>query len=960
MSSWIPGVAVTAMALWLAGCGVALAQELTQAEVSVDDVSMQWQAKRGLTISYKGVDGFIPYASELTVHDAKWTKALFSSAKEPASASLQEAEGGKTLIIESASDCFSYTKRVALHPGNKLVVEYEFGQTGLDDAALQLGWRPAVPWLDGAMYAVTFQGKNEEGRMTYGRGERRVLWSGLREMAFQSIFGVWRMKTSHDMTLYDDRDKGTFFLGWDQPLEEGKRYSEVVEVSFEPAGEAAPGLKLSDFDWTRETQRGFAWVRCNLARTEDGPRELKLQLEVLSGDKAIASRQVEIALTGAPTPVELSLPLGEPGSYALRLTALDTASGEEILRVQGLSVTAKALLGFMPSLSLYTDEKEAELILRLAEDLAPEGLSARLSGDTIGQRTIALKQRETVVPIELEELADGRHEVTCVLLDGEQQLARATAQFCKAPPKPNEVKIDYRSRGLIVDGKPYFPFGFYTHRGTFYDQDDPEYVLRLEGAFKFNMICVYHNFSDEFRKEKRPVTGEFLDEADAVGMRMHYDVRSMTDREATEEVAALLAEEVEAHWDAPALLCWYLSDEPAGRRIAPDRYIAHNAHMKELDPYHPTTMVFCVPSKAHEYKDGMDILMVDPYPIPNRPVTNVADTVDLVLEATGGSMPIWCVPQAFGGGEGWGREPTWQEQRCMTYLAIVHGATGIQYFIRRAPHNNPFVDGMWAECRKLAAEIKELTPVLLSHEAAPEVVATDGDPALHLTARQYDGAVYLLCVNTEKQPKSISIECGVAPTEADAEVLFEDRTVPVSQEGEIRDMIDGLGVRIYSYRVGPPKPNQVQLAEGNLLRNGGFENATNPGFPDHFRVGQGKHRGGSWGTDPLEAIEGRHSLFIRCPTDGEGPTVTCYPMRLKEGKYSVALYVKAGTEGQTVRLHVSGFKDGPSRDADVGTQWQREEMEFAVPAETRWVHFSVRPEKRGIIWADAVEVREVE
>ncbi len=930
---------------------------LTRAEVVVGDVTVIWEAKSGMTVQYKGVEAFGPYSAEFTVHDAKWTRAFYGSRKGDARATLSDREGVKVLTIGRRGEDFSYTKRVTVTRENKVTVEYEFQQTSREDAHLQLGWRPAVPWLDGATYKVVAQGKAQQGRMTYGKADRRVLWSGLRSMSFGSVFGTWHLTTSHDMTLYDDRDKGTFFLGWDQELEKGKQYKEVVELRFEPSAEPVGGVTVSDFQWSREAEEGYARVQCKLGRTKEGPARLKARLEAFAGEKQVARREASLALQEQPVPLDLKLSLGGPGRFTLRLLVANAADDTEVLRVQGLPVQAKAIFRFIPSLSLYTHEKQAELIIALASEINPEGLSARLEGPGFPTRALSLTDQQTAVPFDLAKVPDGRHTISCTLGRGADVIARAEAKFSKAPPKPNEVKIDYLTRGLIVNGKPFFPFGFYTHHGAFYDQEDPQYILKLEGAFKFNLICVYHNFSTDFRREQRPVIQAFLDEADAVGMRMHYDVRQLTDQEPTEEVKAALTEDVTAQRDAPALLCWYLSDEPAGRRIPPDRYIAHNAQMKELDPYHPTTVVFCVPGKAHEYQDAMDIMMVDPYPIPNGPVTRVADTVDLVLNATGAAMPIWCVPQAFGGGEGWGREPTPQEQRCMTYLAIVHGATGIQYFIRRPPHNNPFVDAMWAECRKMAAEIKELTPVLLSHEPAPEVTAAEEDPGLHLMARRYDGGIYVFCVNTDKQPREIAVQCAVQPIEPEAQVLFEDRAVPVSPTGEIHDIIEALGVRIYAYRAAAPRPNRVTLPADNLLHNGGFEQQTNVGFPDYYHVSYGNHPGASWGTDPLEAIEGRHALFIRCPADKGGPTVIAYPMRLKPGKYVLSFYVKADREGASVHFGVSGFKQSPSRDVAVGRQWQQLSLDFEVPENTRWVHLSLRPSKRGVIWADAVEVR---
>lgn len=932
-------------------------QDLSKAEMSLDDVAVSWHAGQGMSIDYHGLPVFVPYSAQHTVHDAGWAQAFYSSREGAARGRLEQAGDARTLVISDETEHFSFTKTVRLEPGGQIVIEHEFGQRGLEDAHLQLGMRPAVPWLDGAAYRVVTQEGEESGRMTYGRGDRRVLWSRMTEMSFGSLFGTWTLSSTHGMTLYDDRDKGSFFLGWDQELADGETYRERIEIALEPATRVIEGVRVADFAWEDEVRDGSASVRMSLASAEGGPDAVSLRLTAMRAEEEVAEVQETAPLQADPRQVELTLALPEPGDYGLRLAVLSAAE-EELFR-QLLTTKVVPLMRFVPSLSLYTHETEAELLITLNERPDAEELMAELTGTALGgRREVAVEGEETVVPIDLSGVPDGMHEVQCRLMGDGRLIAVGRASFAKAPPKSNEVKIDYRSRGLIVNGKPFFPFGFYTHRGQFYDQQEPQYVLRLEGAFGFNMICVYHNFPDEFRREQRPVIADFVDHAEAVGMHMHYDVRQITDREPSEEVDATLSEEVEAFRDAPGLLTWYLSDEPAGRGNPPERYVHHNRHVKRLDPYHPTTMVFCVPSKAHQYAGGMDILMVDPYPIPNGPVTRVADTVDLVDNATGGTMPIWCVPQAFGGGEGWAREPTWQEQRCMTYMAIAHGATGIQYFIRRPPHNNPFVDGMWAECRKLAREIRQLTPALLSHEPGPAVESIDGDGDLHLAARLHNGQAYVVCVNAAHEPKSIRLQCSAAPVEASAEVMFENRAVPVSENGVLEDMIDALGVRIYRYRVGEVEVGPVTLDPQSLVRNGGFEEATNPGYPDACRVSYSAQTGASWGTDPLEAVEGTHSLYIRAPADGKGLTVTTFPASLAAGSYELSLYLKADRPMQAF-VGASGWRtweETPSMTVDVTEQWARQAMRIELPVDERRVHVSVRPENRGVLWVDAVQM----
>jgi hypothetical protein len=88
---------------------------------------------------------------------------------------------------------------------------------------------------------------------------------------------------------------------------------------------------------------------------------------------------------------------------------------------------------------------------------------------------------------------------------------------------------------------------------------------------------------------------------------------------------------------------------------------------------------------------------VDPYPIPHEPLTRVADFVTVARQAVQDNQPVWLIPQAFA----WyqynsknpdrghlptdeelrtGRAPTFEEERCMTYLGLIHGAKGLIYY----------------------------------------------------------------------------------------------------------------------------------------------------------------------------------------------------------------------------------------------------------------------------------------
>ncbi|MGC9320428.1 MAG: hypothetical protein ACP5KN_20510, partial [Armatimonadota bacterium] len=360
----------------------AYGQDLSKAEVSLDDVTVSWHAGQGMSIDYRGIPVFGPYSAHYTVHDAAWTRHLYSSRQGAARGRLEVTDDARTLVISDESEHFSFTKTVRLAPGGRIVIEHQFGQTGLEDAHLQLGMRPAVPWLDGAAYRVVTQDGEESGRMTYGRGDRRVLWSGMTRMSFGSLFGTWTLSSTHGMTLYDDRDKGSFFLGWDQELADGEMYRERIEIALQPATRVIEGVRVADFAWDDEVRDGSASVRMSLARADGGQEAISLRLVALRAEQEVAETTQTAQLAADPRQVELTLPLPEPGDYELRLAVLNAA--EETLVRQLLTTRVMPLMRFVPSLSLYTHEDEAELLITLKGRPDAEELVAELTGMALG------------------------------------------------------------------------------------------------------------------------------------------------------------------------------------------------------------------------------------------------------------------------------------------------------------------------------------------------------------------------------------------------------------------------------------------------------------------------------------------------------------------------------------------------------------------------------------------------
>jgi hypothetical protein len=165
-------------------------------------------------------------------------------------------------------------------------------------------------------------------------------------------------------------------------------------------------------------------------------------------------------------------------------------------------------------------------------------------------------------------------------------------------------------------------------------------------------------------------------------------------------------------------------------------------------------------------------------------------------EATRDHMPTWLVPQAFA----WyqhhpvgsdrarlpseedlrtGRAPTYEEGRCMTYLALVHGAKGLVYWCYYNLRMLPQYEEMWGWMKRIAAEVKELSPVLLSPDDLGAARLSPANDAIHTKLRRYEGREVLIAVNSGQDPCEVTFE-SKRKLPAQVKVMFEDQTLPAS------------------------------------------------------------------------------------------------------------------------------------------------------------------------------------
>jgi len=351
--------------------------------------------------------------------------------------------------------------------------------------------------------------------------------------------------------------------------------------------------------------------------------------------------------------------------------------------------------------------------------------------------------------------------------------------------------IDDRQR-LILDGEPFFPLG------TYWSSVKPEDVERYAQS-PFNCVMPYGGASREQ-----------LDLLDSKDLKLIYSVKDLyhgttwapKDILTVEDERKAIERVVAEKGDHPAIIAWYINDELPITML--DQLTAHRDWLEELDPGRPTWVVLYQVDQVRSYLPTFDVIGTDPYPIPTRPPSTALTYTRKTNAAVYGAKAVWQVPQIFDWAayrpEAEQRPPTYAEMRSMAWSCIAAGANGLIFYswfdlwkMDTKPQREPF-DERWAEVCRMAQQIKDQIPVILSAEPAPRF-EVEGPEEIECRVWRKDGEVWLLAVNAGTEPAEATVTFSEAFKTA-AEVLPEQEGTCVVDGQVVKLTWPGLGVQM--------------------------------------------------------------------------------------------------------------------------------------------------------------------
>ncbi|MCU0456450.1 MAG: hypothetical protein MUE74_09125 [Bacteroidales bacterium] len=618
--------------------------------------------------------------------------------------------------------------------------------------------------------------------------------------------------------------------------------------------------------------------------------------------------------------------------------------------------------------NFYSYETSGEALLSVPKNLVFSNLNISISVNNreLGSWKGVPGRNIVRIPLTLDLPPQQYRIRASISASGRKDIQNADGSLTILSYKPNEVKTDRLTGGLVVNKRQFFPFGFYTYSPVHPTLPEEEVVKG------FNMISPYQRILSETFSQRKV----YMDRCAEIGMKVHFNllsvsggggVNSLIEGITPDEKKERLVNEIIAFRDHPALLAWYIADEPNGYKISPDSLQKIYELVHELDPWHPVSVVFMAPFLSSRlYADALDIVMADPYPVPDMPVSMVGNTAGQLATEFAGRKPVWIVPQAFGGGEWWTREPTTQELRAMTYQAIIKGARGIQYFVRQGLNLFPKSTGAWAECGRMAVEIAQLIPWLLSDEKT--VTVRSGSENVIVTSAMHDGQLMIMAANKLNTPQRADFYME-GSCSGKARIIFENRSVNVSG-GYFYDQLSALGTQVYIMTV-KRTSDTLKPWPGNLIRDPGFEDLSSPGVPAACYARSGGDRGSTYFTDSREHAEGNRSVRFITPEENKGIRLRFFPFDSRPGAtYSISVWAKGDPEQG---LNRSGSKSSKYFTVSLGEyglkrfllteDWKEFVTNVTIPynpKESSRINVILQMPSEGVAWFDMLQVAECE
>ncbi|MGB7512836.1 MAG: hypothetical protein WBQ61_15210 [Candidatus Acidiferrum sp.] len=392
-----------------------------------------------------------------------------------------------------------------------------------------------------------------------------------------------------------------------------------------------------------------------------------------------------------------------------------------------------ALFLLYPNYRALLFDDQSQLVKLDVEVANPErpstvNLAARDSfGNVVASASQTASSPEFTMQLDLSAVPVGTYTVEGTLIGSDQRFKQSSYRVVKLPAGSRQkfkAYVDSGNRLWLDDGQPHFILGIYDTTGYSESVDAWTPELNQIARAPINTIINYWITNAPatairaYTEAMRPFGIRFL----ATVNNFYTDNPDYPNSQscASQGPNALISCYSSALAGNSRVAGYYVQDEPLPNAIAPTFH--QYQLIKANDPAGITLAVLNRPQDLPLWRDAVDVLSVDPYPmwVPPYNWSMVPDWTRAAVAAVHGSRPVWTVIQFFKATSvsSW---PTDQQLFDMSWAAIAEGATGVFYWSHGAgalawvkdpaEHNR-----LYTELINVTEGINALEPELLSDD----------------------------------------------------------------------------------------------------------------------------------------------------------------------------------------------------------------------------------------------------
>ncbi len=449
---------------------------------------------------------------------------------------------------------------------------------------------------------------------------------------------------------------------------------------------------------------------------------------------------------------------------------------------------------------------EAEARIETAEGRVVVAGAARVRFDGPGER---------VFTVAAADLPDGPLTVVAVAA-GSAGEHRARDEFVKLASGPLDVRLNRFTRGFVVAGKPFLPV--FLPQSPNVLSDAQLGLLRDAGFNTLASPLGSWTLEDMLARggpsaENAAAMRAQLDRLERLGFKFLWPLAwSCRDWDAqkrlcdgdVDRLARAFVGLVDAFEDHPAILAWYLLDEPSERSWEQrfgyrevDMRRLHDA-VKKADPRRPAFVNWNFGWRDEPYGGAActDIMANDCYRTTGTSPFDLADLVDnarMLNDRRAGRKPglIW-IAGSYGPPETASAARP-RDIRVHAWLHLVYGTRALGYWA-----GMPLDPEAWETMRQFNHEATRLHATRLGlHDSRPILTAFQ-TPSLHYSVWDCGEAILVMAVNTAAQARTLRVHVPEeASTGAARAIRLFDGGAARIEDGILVDDVPAVGRRVY-------------------------------------------------------------------------------------------------------------------------------------------------------------------